>query len=117
MPNCQSRSYPCLLLAALSAAYFFATLDRIVISLLVEPIKADLGLSDTEISLLLGVAFILLFSVAGLPMGFLVDRINRMRLLGAGVFVGTGMTALRSDERRGGKEGFRPGSCRWSRLN
>lgn len=94
MPNRQSRSYPCLLLAALSAAYFFATLDRIVISLLVEPIKADLGLSDTEISLLLGVAFILLFSVAGLPMGFLVDRINRMRLLGAGVFVWSGMTAL-----------------------
>jgi len=90
----QSRSYPWILLGVLSLCYLIATLDRIVISLLVEPIKADLGLSDTQISLLLGLAFVLVYSIAGLPIGFLVDRVNRTRLLGLGVGTWSLMTAM-----------------------
>jgi MFS family permease len=90
----QSRFFPWVLLSVLFLAYLCGTLDRIVISLLVEPIKADLGISDTQVSLLQGLAFVLVFSVAGIPMGALVDRVNRTRLLAAGVGVWSVMTAL-----------------------
>lgn len=82
------------MLVALSIAFACSTLDRIVISLLVEPIKADLGLTDTQFSLLQGLAFLLVYSVAGIFLGFLVDRINRCRLIGTGVALWSLMTAL-----------------------
>ena len=94
MINRQSRHYPWVLLGVLFIVYLCASIDRIVISLLVEPIKADLGLTDTQISLLLGLAFVLIFSLASIPMGILVDRVNRTRLLGAGVATWSFMTAL-----------------------
>ncbi len=94
MFNLQSRYYSWALLFVLSIAYLCATLDRVVISLLVDPIKADLNLTDTEISLLLGLAFVLVFSVSGLFMGVLVDRVRRTRLLGAGVGAWSFMTGL-----------------------
>ncbi|WP_162849056.1 MFS transporter [Sphingobium amiense] len=94
MINRRSPYYPWLLLTVLSLAYLCASIDRIVISLLVEPIKADLDLTDTQISLLLGLAFVLLFSIAGIPMGMLVDRVDRMRLLAWSAGVWSVMTAL-----------------------
>lgn len=92
MLNRQSRHYPWVLLAVLSVAYISASVDRIVISLLVDPIKADLGLTDTEISLLLGLAYVLVFSVAGLFMGILVDTLRRTRLLSLGIGFWNAMT-------------------------
>lgn len=56
-------------------------LDRQIMSLLVQPIKASLGLSDGDIGLLQGLAFVLVFSVASLFMGRFVDRSNRRNLL------------------------------------
>ncbi len=79
-----------MLLVAASACSF---VDRQVMSLLVSPIKADLQISDTGVSLLLGFAFVLCFAVAGPPIGLLVDRAPRWRLLAAGVTVWTGATA------------------------
>lgn len=90
----QSRFYPWVLLAVLWVIYLLSSLDRIVINLLVEPIKADFGLTDTEISLLQGPAFIAAFSVAIIPMGILVDRVNRTRLLAAGLGLWSLMTGL-----------------------
>lgn len=90
----QSPSYPWILLTVLSLTYLCGTLDRVVISLLVEPIKTDLGLTDTEVSLLQGFAFMLVFSFVGIPMGVLVDRMNRARLLASGVGVWSLMTGL-----------------------
>ncbi|BBD98390.1 MFS transporter [Sphingobium amiense] len=90
----KSRYYPWLLLAVLWITYLLSSLDRIVINLLVEPIKADFGLSDTQISLLQGPAFITAFSVAIIPMGILVDRVNRTRLLGAALGLWSVMTGL-----------------------
>ncbi|MBV9509039.1 MAG: MFS transporter, partial [Caulobacteraceae bacterium] len=72
-------------LAALVAIYAFAHLDRQILSLLVEPLKRDLGLSDTGISLLQGFAFALFMAVAGLPIGRLVDRGRRTAIIAAGV--------------------------------
>ena len=67
------------IVAALFVAYIFSFIDRMIIGLLVEPIKADMGLSDTQISLLQGMAFALFFTIAGLPIGRLIDRAPRMR--------------------------------------
>jgi MFS family permease len=55
-------------------------IDRQVISLVVEPIKAAFGLSDTQVGLLQGLAFSLCYAIAGLPLALAVDRSNRVRL-------------------------------------
>jgi MFS family permease len=60
-------------------------MDRQIISLLVEPIKRDLGLSDTQLGLLQGLAFALMYSVAGLPIGWAVDRYPRRLIIYIGV--------------------------------
>lgn len=70
--------------AVLFAAYLVSFIDRIIIGLLVEPIKADLGLTDTEFALLNGMAFALLYTVLGLPFGWLADRYPRRWLVTAG---------------------------------
>ncbi|MBY8821705.1 MFS transporter [Sphingomonas colocasiae] len=70
--------------AVLFAAYLVSFVDRVIIGLLVEPIKADLQLTDTEFALLQGMAFALLYTVLGLPCGWLADRYPRRWLLTAG---------------------------------
>lgn len=81
------------LLAMLALASVLSFLDRNLLKLLVEPLKQDLGVSDLQISLLVGVSFSLLYSVSCVPMGFLSDVVNRKRLLGAAVLVWSGMAA------------------------
>ena len=56
---------------------FLAYIDRQIIYLLVDPIKADLGLSDTQIGLLSGMAFALFYGFCTIPLGALADRGNR----------------------------------------
>lgn len=80
--------------AALFIAYIFSFIDRMIIGLLVEPMKADLGISDTEISLLQGLAFALFYTVAGVPIGRLIDRSNRIRIVAYGVALWSLMTML-----------------------
>lgn len=63
--------------AVLFIAYSFSAIDARVLTLLVIPIKQDLGLSDFEISLLQGFAFAMLYSVAAIPIGRLVDSTRR----------------------------------------
>jgi len=55
-------------------ALMFNYLDRQLMTLLITPIKADLGLSDTQISLLIGFAFVLFYVLAGIPMARFIDR-------------------------------------------
>lgn len=74
-----------MLLGALFLAHFLSAADRLVIGLMVEPIKLDLGITDTEVSLLQGLAFFLLYSIVGLPMGMLADRLSRVRLVSVGI--------------------------------
>lgn len=66
-------------------AWVLAYLDRQIITLMVPLIKADLAISDTEVSLIQGMAFAIIFAVAGLPLGRMVDRMNRRNLVVAGV--------------------------------
>jgi MFS family permease len=72
-------------LAILTLAYVFSFVDRIVVNLLVEPMRRDLGLSDIEISLLMGFSFAVFYTVCGLPLGWLADRCDRRKLIAAGV--------------------------------
>lgn len=63
--------------ATLTTLYCFGSLDRQMMSLLVEPIKADLGFSDMQIGVLQGAAFALFFVFTSLPVGWMVDRFSR----------------------------------------
>ena len=63
--------------------------DRQILSLLVDPIRADLHISDTQVSLLQGLAFALIYSFAGLPLGRLADLVPRRAVIVCGVLVWT----------------------------
>src|SRR6187402_336812 len=82
-----SRGRAWTVVAILIATAILSYTDRQVLSLLVDPIRADLGISDTQISLLLGIAFALVYGVAGIPLGYLADRTSRRNLIFAGVLV------------------------------
>lgn len=78
----------------LMVALVLAFVDRQVISLLVGPIRKDLAISDTQISLLMGLAFALFYTVAGIPLGRLADSRSRKGVIGLGVFAWSLMTAF-----------------------
>ena len=73
----------------LTLAFTFSFVDRQALNLLVDPIKADLDLSDTRISFLQGLAFALPYIAMSVPIGRLVDKINRIAVLIGGVVVWT----------------------------
>lgn len=81
------RSYAWTVVAILIATAILSYTDRQVLSLLVDPVRADLHISDTQISLLLGTAFAVVYGIAGIPLGFLADRTSRRNLIFAGVLV------------------------------
>lgn len=62
-------------------------LDRYIIALLADPIMADMGIGATEIGLLIGLGFGLLYALAGVPVAYLIDRGTRVRIVGIGVIV------------------------------
>jgi MFS family permease len=88
-----SKQYQKYVIITLMIGYLFAHLDRTMIGLMVAPIQADLDISDTKMSLLMGLAFTILYSVAGVPMGYLADRWNRTRLIKCGAVIWCIMTA------------------------
>ena len=71
-------------LAILFVFYVLAYVDRAMLALMVEPIQADLGLSDIQIGLLQGCAFSLIFGVTGLFMGWAADRTSRRKIIFGG---------------------------------
>ncbi|MCA3256280.1 MAG: MFS transporter [Alphaproteobacteria bacterium] len=83
----RSNGYAWYVLAVLCLGSVVSTLDRQVINLLVEPIKADLGVSDTQISLLQGFAFALFYAVMAVPLGRLADTASRRNVIFYGVLL------------------------------
>jgi MFS family permease len=69
-------------------------LDRGIVSLLVGPIKRDLGLSDTQMGWLMGPAFVIFYMILGLPIARLVDYKSRRTILGVGVAIWSLMTSM-----------------------
>ena len=82
-----SRPYAWAVVAILIATAVLSYTDRQVLSLLVDPIRGELGISDAQVSLLLGSAFALVYGIAGIPLGFLADRTSRRNLIFLGVLV------------------------------
>lgn len=72
----------------------FHALDRGALSILVEPIKAELGLSDTQLGVLTGFAFSLTYALFGIPLARLADTRSRVKLLSLCVAVWSGATAI-----------------------
>lgn len=86
-------------LALLSFIYMLNYADRQVISVLAEPIKQELGLADTQLSLLTGTFFALFYSTLSIPIAMLADRVSRVKIISLACFtwsVFTGLTGLAS---------------------
>lgn len=71
----------------LAFAYIVSFVDRTILSLLIEPIKSDLALNDTQIALVQGLAFGLFYAIMGVPLGWLADRMSRRFLIALGALL------------------------------
>jgi MFS transporter, Spinster family, sphingosine-1-phosphate transporter len=89
-----SGAYSSWVLFMLFVVYAFNFLDRQIISILAIPIKEELGLDDRELGLLGGIAFALLYSVLGVPIAWLADRLSRTWIITISLTVWSGFTAL-----------------------
>ena len=78
----------------LTIAYAFNFIDRQILVILQEPIKADMDLSDAQLGLLSGFSFALVYITAGIPIAYWADRGNRRNIIALAVTVWSGMTAL-----------------------
>lgn len=90
----QRRAASTGVLLLLLLAYIFNFLDRQILGILAEPIKADLGLTDTQFGAIGGLAFALLYSVLGVPLALLADRTSRSAVIAGSLAVWSGFTAL-----------------------
>lgn len=81
-------------LALLFFVSFFNYLDRMVIAVMVEPMKRDLNLTDTQLGLVSGLAFAVLYATVGLPLARVADRSSRKWLLAICLAVWSAMTAI-----------------------
>ena len=81
-------------LFVLVIVYVFNFVDRNILSILAEDIKADLGISDAEMGFLYGTVFAVFYAVFGIPLARFADVWNRRSLISMGLFVWSGMTAL-----------------------
>lgn len=89
-----SLAYGWYVVAVLILAYTFSYIDRQVLTLLVQPIKASLQISDVQVSLLHGLAFAIFYTVLGIPIARLADANRRTTIISVGIFVWSIMTAL-----------------------
>ncbi len=97
-PAAESAGYPSSarawgLVVVLTIAYAISFVDRQIISLMVGPIKAHLDLSDTQISLLMGPAFAIFYTIMGIPLGRAADKFNRRNIIVVGMTLWCLMTA------------------------
>lgn len=81
-------------LALLTITYFFSYMDRQILAILLEDIKADLLLNDTQLGLLSGFAFALFYATLGIPVAALADRMNRVNIISIALTLWSAMTAV-----------------------
>ncbi|SEJ52480.1 Predicted arabinose efflux permease, MFS family [Pseudomonas linyingensis] len=81
-------------LAVLTVIYVFNYIDRHLMAILIEPVKAEFGISDTQIGLLSGLTFALFFTLFGFPLGRLSDRIGRKPVIALSCIAWSAMTML-----------------------
>jgi predicted MFS family arabinose efflux permease len=93
-PVAKSARYRWTVLVMLTLVYTFNFIDRQILVILQEPIKADLGLSDAQLGLLSGFSFALVYVTAGIPIAWLADRANRRNIVAASLAFWSLMTAM-----------------------
>ncbi|MFN2376551.1 MAG: MFS transporter [Candidatus Binatia bacterium] len=86
--------YPSYVLTVLVVVYVLNFLDRQILSILNEHIRADLGLTDAEMGFLFGTAFAVFYAIFGIPLGRLADVWVRRSLIAVGLAFWSGMTAV-----------------------
>ena len=79
--------------AILMVAYVLSFIDRQILNLLVGPIRRDLAISDTQMSLLMGLSFALFYTLCGIPLGRMADSRSRRGLITVGMLIWSAMTA------------------------
>jgi predicted MFS family arabinose efflux permease len=89
-PTSPNRAY---VLFILVVVYTFNFIDRQIVGILAVPIKADLGLSDTQLGLMGGLAFALFYTGLGIPVAMLADRFSRTWIMTAALTIWSAMTA------------------------
>lgn len=90
----KASGYSWYVLAVLVVVYILNFIDRQILSILAVDIKADLGLTDSDLGFLGGAAFAVFYALFGIPLGRLADNWNRKRLLAIGLTLWSTMTAL-----------------------
>ncbi|HMO74358.1 MAG TPA: MFS transporter [Sphingopyxis sp.] len=88
-----STSYKYYVVFVLALVSTFNTVDRALIMVLAEPIKQEFALSDTQLGLLAGLIFAVSYSLAGIPLGMMIDRYRRTRMLAGMLAVWSCLTA------------------------
>lgn len=86
--------YKATVLGLLLATYTFNFIDRTIISIIGQAIKVDLKLSDTQLGLLGGLYFALLYTLLGIPIARLAERKNRVSIIAVSLFIWSGFTAF-----------------------
>ena len=81
----ERSSYQWYVVIICMVAYILSFVDRQILSLMIEPIKADLMLSDTQFSLLQGLAFSLFYAFMGVPIAALADKKSRIKIISIGI--------------------------------
>ncbi len=89
-----SGGYKAAVLSLLLATYTFNFIDRTIISTIGQAIKVDLKLTDTQLGLLGGLYFALLYTILGIPIARLAERVNRVTIITASLVIWSGFTAL-----------------------
>lgn len=89
-----TRRYTHYVLGVLLVVYVFNFIDRQILAILAQSIKADLGLTDTQIGALSGLAFGIFYATLGIPIARLADRHSRVNIISVCLAIWSGMTAL-----------------------
>jgi len=89
-----SPGYSWYVVGVLTLVYVFSFIDRQIMSLLVRPLRRDLNISDTQVSILMGLGFAIFYTLCGIPLGRLADTRSRRSIIAAGLVAWSFFTAL-----------------------
>ena len=92
--NTMTKNYRTFVLVLLTIVYGFNFIDRQIVGILAPFIQKDLGLSNTQLGLLIGLAFATLYTTVAIPLAWLADRYNRVNILSIALATWSGFTAL-----------------------
>ena len=93
-PNLPSKGYRSFVLVLLTIVYGFNFIDRQIVGILAPFIQEDLGLTSTQLGLLIGLAFATFYTVVAIPIAWLADRYNRVNILSLALATWSGVYGL-----------------------